>query len=164
VITGSHNLGEKADVNNDDTMMETIGCTLYGLAYFVNNLSVYYHFLFRDRVNNGQAGTGYLVTDGSWQNVSAAKTTELQSIMAALLSGAGLTPPAVVTPTDTSKPDGDESPAPVKKRKRKPPTKRKSPTKGKSRCGSGKKTKRKTGSKPCSKRRPTRRKKTTSKK
>ncbi len=166
VITGSHNLGEKADCNNDDTMMAVIGCALFGLAYFVNNLSVYNHFLFRERVNSG-AITGYLVTDGSWQTLSAAQTTELQAIMGALASGVGLTPPVVAPPADAGNQGGDDSPAPAPAPAPVPtpaPTrkrKRKSPSKGKCRCGSGKKTKRKTGSKPCKKPSPTRRKKKT---
>jgi hypothetical protein len=117
-------------------------------------------------VNSG-AITGYLVTDGSWQTLSAAQTTELQAIMGALASGVGLTPPVVAPPADAGNQGGDDSPAPAPAPAPVPtpaPTrkrKRKSPSKGKCRCGSGKKTKRKTGSKPCKKPSPTRRKKKT---
>jgi hypothetical protein len=98
VVTGSHNLGEKADDVNDDHFMAIMNCILLGLAYFVNNLSVYDHFLFRYKVNYGQAGTGYLDTTGAWQTVSADQETEIDAIMNALASLDDATP--VTDPDD----------------------------------------------------------------
>lgn len=86
VVTGSHNQGEKADDVNDDNILIFTGCTLLGLAYFVNNLSGYDHFLFRYKVNFGKAGTGYLDTTGAWQTVSANQQAEIDAIMNALSS------------------------------------------------------------------------------
>jgi phosphatidylserine/phosphatidylglycerophosphate/cardiolipin synthase-like enzyme len=88
VITGSHNLGEKADADNDETLLVLTGCTPLGLAYLANGLAVYDHFLFRYRVNTNRAGNGYLVEDGSWQTVNAAQSNEISAIMAALACGA----------------------------------------------------------------------------
>ena len=87
VITGSHNLGEKADADNDETMLVFYGCTPLGLAYFANNLAVYDHFLFRYQVNYNQAGTGYLSEDGPWQSLNPAQLNVQNAIMDALASG-----------------------------------------------------------------------------
>jgi hypothetical protein len=86
VVTGSHNQGEKADDVNDDNLLIFTGCTLLGLAYLVNNLSGYDHFLFRYKVNFGKAGTGYLDTTGAWQTLTANQEAELDAIMNALAS------------------------------------------------------------------------------
>jgi len=92
VVTGSHNQGEKADDVNDDNLLIFTGCTLLGLAYFVNNLSGYDHFLFRYKVNFGKAGTGYLDTTGAWQTLTANQEAEIDAIMNALASLDDVTP------------------------------------------------------------------------
>ncbi|MFS8047382.1 phospholipase D-like domain-containing protein [Rhizobium sp. BR 314] len=69
VITGSHNLGYRASMNNDENMLLVSGHDELSKAYAVHVLDVYDHYRFRYMIQKGgtHAFSG-LSRDASWQD------------------------------------------------------------------------------------------------
>ena len=89
VVTGSHNLGYKASYANDDNLLIIRRNPALAQAYMVHILDLYEHYRFRgvqaERQHDGQsAWSGFLQTDGSWQDRYPKGSSDLSAYLAGL--------------------------------------------------------------------------------